>query len=631
MCGITGKLYFDRNKRIEPGLIEAMNRALIHRGPDDEGVYEDYNFAFGIRRLSIIDIEGGHQPIFNEDHTKSIVFNGEIYNYQQLRSDLKSRGHRFCTNSDTEVVLHAYEEFGNDCVNKLNGMFAFAIWDSGNQRLVLARDRLGIKPLYYYLDNEKLLFASEIKAIIEDRSVERKVDPEALDLYLSFNYVPAPFSMFQNIRKLSAGTILLCEDGKSIVKQYWDVDFSREPAHKSLGEYEEEFRYLLNDAVKLQMLSDVPVGAFLSGGIDSSSVVANMSLLSDQPVQTFTIGFEGGGYHDETRFAKMVADQYKSRHHVFHVDADVFDLMDEYVHFFDEPFADYAAFPTYVLAKHARERVKVVLTGDGCDEIFAGYERYGSESMAQGYKMVPPFIRERVLLPMFHLGKRMSVRSRGLYNFFHGAEKKTRLMSLSDDDRYVEGLYSFSYDQKKDLFSRQGILKEDFSLQAHKAYLKDKDDFDFLSRRLYLDIKTSLVEDMLTKLDRVSMAVSLEARVPFLDHRLVEFSARLPSQLKTGVFRPKKFVRGAVKGLLPAEIIDRPKHGLSSPIDAWFRRDLKGLLQGTLTKEALGRSGFFRNEFIAQMMNAHLNGTANHGKELFMVMVFQLWHDKYMR
>jgi len=631
MCGITGKIFFDRNHKIEEGLIHKMCQALVHRGPDSEGIYEDYNFGFGMRRLSIIDLVSGQQPIFNEDNTMAVVFNGEIYNYKELREELRAKGHQFKTDSDTEVIIHCYEEYGKEFVQKLNGMFAIAIWDAKNQRLLLARDRLGIKPLYYYQDQEKLIFASELKAVLEDQSVLRTVDLKSLDLYLSFMYIPAPFSMFENIRKLSPGHILSCEDGCVQLERYWDVEFHADEPQKSLEEYEEEFNFLLEDSVKRRMISDVPLGAFLSGGIDSSSIVAMMSQSSDRPIKTFSIGFKDGGYHDETYFSQMVADKFQTDHKVFHVDASVINLISDYVYHFDEPFADYAAFPTYVLAKLAREHVKVVLTGDGCDEIFAGYERYGSEQWAQQYKKIPSFVREKLLLPVISLGKKLSVKNESLYNLFNGADKKTRLMRLDDTQRYIQSRFNFTYVQKKSLFNNQNLVQHDFSSKVLNGYLQENDQLDFLSRRLYLDIKTSLAEDMLTKVDRMTMAVSLEARVPFLDHRLVEFSARLPSRFKMDLFSLKKFVKGALRDTLPGEIIRRPKHGFSSPIDQWFRTDLKTLVQDSLSNETIKRQNFFAADYVQDMINSHMESKANCGKELFMLMVFSMWHERFIK
>ncbi|MBF0385456.1 MAG: asparagine synthase (glutamine-hydrolyzing) [Candidatus Omnitrophica bacterium] len=630
MCGIAGKLNFDNEKKVEAFEIESMCRLLIHRGPDDSGMLLDGNFGFGMRRLSIIDVDGGRQPLFNEDKTVAVILNGEIYNFRELRNSLLNAGHNFRTKTDTEVIVHLYEEFGEKFVEKLNGMFALAIYDKKSKKLILARDRLGIKPLYYTKNEKVLIFASELKALIEDKSVNRDIDFNAVDLYFSLMYIPAPFTIYKDVKKLSPGYMLICQGNSTREIKYWDITFAAKSSKRKEENYREEFLYLLEDSVKKMMVSDVPLGAFLSGGIDSSSIVAMMRRSGDQ-VKTFTVGFKGEGYHDESRYAGQIADQFSTDHRLYNVDGNsLLDWLDEYIYYFDEPFADYAAFPTHAIAEKARDKVKVVLTGDGCDELFAGYERYVSELMAKIYSKVPSALRGKALLPLFNFGKRMSVKSERINDFFSGAVKKSLLMELDEDTRYTESLFHFSRDQRRMLFSGVKTFDEQFSGNVMKSYLEDKKEWEFLSRRLYLDVKTSLPEQMLTKIDRTTMAVSLEARVPFLDHRLVEFAFKVPSSMKADLFTTKKFVRRCVKNILPEQIVSRPKHGFSSPMDKWIRYELKDKVTHMLSKKNIEEAGFLNYDYIRAMITAHQSYEANFGKQIFMCLIYVLWNRKFI-
>lgn len=629
MCGIAGKLIFDQNSKINKHLIEDMISKLEHRGPDDSGSFVDVNFGFGMSRLSIIDLDTGHQPIFNKNGNLSIVFNGEIYNYKELKLELKSIGYKFKTNSDTETILYCYEEFGYDFIQKLNGMFAIAIWDKQKRQLFLARDRLGIKPLYYYLDNEKLLFASEIKAILEDKTIEREINLNGMDLYFSYTYIPAPHSIFRNIFKLEPGHYLICNPEGINKKRYWDLSFSVNGMKKE-DDFIEEFNLLFNDSVKLRMISDVPLGAFLSGGIDSSAIVEAMSRNSTQPIKTFSIGFKGDKYHDETRFANLVSQKFETDHKVFHVDYDIINLLPKYISHFDEPFADYAAFPTYLVAKMAREHVKVVLTGDGGDEIFAGYKRHYAERIAKQYKKLPIIIRKNLMnFILMELQKSLSI-SNKYYSYVKFAQFKNNLIDLDVRDRYINSLFyaKFTESHKSKLYHESNKLTLGNEVEYLRNYWPQYS--DDLSNQLYLDIMTSLPDDMLTKVDRMTMAVSLEARVPFLDHRLVEFAATIPSNLKINLRETKRFLRRAVKNVIPNEIINRPKHGFSSPIDKWLREDLQELVFDTLSKNTIESINIFNYKYIQQLLNDHYNRKTNSGNEIFMLMVFVLWHSKYI-
>lgn len=628
MCGIAGKFFFDKEKPVSSQLLKRMTDTIVHRGPDDEGHFVDGNFGFGMRRLSIIDLAGGHQPIFNEDRSLAIVFNGEIYNYRELKKELEKCGHVFRTNSDTETILHCYEQYGNEFMHRLNGMFAIALWDIKNRKLTLVRDRLGIKPLYYYHDAEKLLFGSEIKAIVEDETIERKVNANALDMYLSFMYVPNPLSMFENIYKLPPGHLLECENGKVTVSRYWDLNF--EPDYsRTEKDFIEEYNHLLEDAVKIRLLSEVPLGAFLSGGVDSSSIVAMMAKVSSHRVKTFSIGFEEGGYHDETKHAELIAKKFNTDHTTFRVSSDMLQMLPKYVYHFDEPFADYAAFPTYVVSKLAREHVTVVLTGDGGDEVFAGYDRYRFEALADKMKMLPSFIRKGLLLPISAGLKNLVSTESGSHALFNGIHKRLHEMNKEAGRRYIERFYLYDYAEKSRLMTSPEIFKTDFSYADMKDYWKNGFS-DNLSKRLYFDIMTSLPEEMLTKVDRVTMAVSLEARVPLIDYRIVELSGRIPSRMKMSLRKSKLFMKHAASEYLPRNIIHRPKHGFSSPIDKWLRYDLQEMVREALSAKSLKEAGYFNPDFVGAMINHHMSGKLNLGEKLFMLMVFQMWWRKFI-
>ncbi|MBN2010069.1 asparagine synthase (glutamine-hydrolyzing) [candidate division KSB1 bacterium] len=625
MCGITGKIFIDINHQVDPHLIREMTSTLTHRGPDDAGMFVRENMGIGMQRLSIIDVTAGHQPMFNEDRSKVIVFNGEIYNYRSIKNDLVKRGHHFTSNSDTEVIIHSYEEFGVDCLQHFNGMFAFAIFDVTDNSLFIARDRLGIKPLYYYLDSERLLFGSEIKAILADPSIPRVLDLEALDLYLRFLYVPAPFSMFKGISKLPAAHYGIFTSEGLKLHQYWDVPFQPDTS-ASESDFQAEFNELFRESVEMRMISDVPLGAFLSGGIDSSSIVAMMSQASSTPIKTFSIGFKEGGYHDETAYARQVADYFNTDHTEFHVDANVLDLLPTYIHHFDEPFGDYAAFPTFLVSKLAREHVTVVLTGDGGDEVFAGYERYASEQLATYYGMLPKSFRDRVILPLLQAGQSVISSDWRLSHYFADAIKKTRLMNIDPGDRYILSFHKFNNALRSTLYTSP----HPDNIHLFRQYWDHINSSDRLSQQLYLDIKTSLPDDMLTKVDRTTMATSLEARVPFLDHRIVELAGRMPSSMKLRPWLLKRFVKRAMHGILPEEIIKRRKHGFSAPMDRWLRHDMRELLCDTLSEQALNRHGLFHSHCVQSLITNHLNGVMNNGVRLFMLMVFQMWHDTYI-
>ena len=578
MCGICGKINFRNDTPVERDLLDRMCQQLRHRGPDDQGLYVNGHIGLGMRRLSIIDVAGGHQPIHNEDKTVWVVCNGEIYNFHELRNDLEQRGHVFLTNSDTEAIVHAYEVYGLDFLNKLRGMFAIALWDGRMQRLVLARDRVGKKPLYYSVSDGTLLFGSEIKSLLQDPSVSRRVDPHALDLYLTLQFVPAPFTMFQGISKLSPATMLVCEKGKITVEPYWNLDDT--PADVcDPEECSERLLALLRESVKLRMISDVPLGAFLSGGLDSSIVVALMAEQSRFPVKTFSIGFEEEEF-TELKFARIVAERYGTDHHELIVKPDITGLISKLVWHFDEPFGDSSAIPTYYLSEMTRQSVTVALSGDGGDELFAGYWKYPlfermirqprlissvKEGLNRGFSLVDPTI-----FPEGSMAGRL-VRS-------------LTARTMSPESRNLHWLSYYDHFSKRHLYSED--VKNSISSKNAELFYAEQlgvsRRHDPISRILMLDFLHYLPDDLLVKVDVASMANSLEVRCPILDHHLVEYAARIPWFYKVRQGETKWILKKACSGLIPAEIMGRRKQGFAIPIDRWFRTSMRDYAYDTL-------------------------------------------------
>ncbi len=625
MCGIAGVLRLD-GAPAEEAPLGAMLAALTHRGPDDEGRHVAGRLAFGVRRLSIIDVAGGHQPLANEDGSVWAVLNGEIYNYRELRAELQSLGHRFATGSDTETLVHLYEEHGDAFVEALNGMFGLALWDAKRQRLVLARDRLGIKPLYVYRDQRALVFGSELKALLASGLVERQLDPLAARDYFQYLYVPSPRAIVQGVRKLEPGRLISVEAGRVDERRYWQPPF--EPIDQApIEDQLQRFGALFEDAVALQMRSDVPYGAFLSGGIDSSAVVGTMARLAREPVKTFSIGFAASARYDELPFARLIASRFKTEHQEFVVEPKVFDLLHALACFFDEPFADAASLPTFVLAGLARQKVKVVLTGDGADELFVGYDRYRSEVLAETAARLPRWIRRGVLTPL--LGALPLPADWRLADVARLAQKKLELLDLPSDRRYARHFSSWSDTEFSRLLGEplRGLPGTDFEDRA-LVTMREAAGADFLNRRMAMDVATWLPDQMLTKVDRATMGQSLEARVPFLDHRLVEFAGRLPQQSKFALFALKRFLKLAFRELLPAPILGRRKHGFEVPTDEWLRGPLKDLLCDALSPARLARHGFVDPGFVAGIVREHVERRRNRSRELYLLLVFELWYDR---
>lgn len=635
MCGICGKINL-KGEPIDKGLIYEMCSVLSHRGPDDEGLYLDGNIGLGHRRLSIIDLAGGHQPLSNEDGAIWIVYNGEIYNFLELKAQLLSRGHQFTTLSDTEVIVHAYEEYGFSCVSKFNGMFAFAIWDKRKKILFIARDRLGIKPLYYYLDSEKFLFASELKGILADSSVPRKIDYKGLNNFFTFCHAVAPDTIYSGIKKLLPGHFLIYQDGKAClspndgrqvrIEEYWDVLNGTEPVHYesrlSEAEYAEEVYRLLQTSVRRRLISDVPLGVFLSGGIDSSAIVGLMSQMVSQPVNTFSVGFEIGGAYNELADAAIVAKHFGTEHHELLVkEANLVELLNKLVYHYDEPFGDAACFPTYLVSEFARKSVKVALSGEGGDELFGGYRRYSAERFSQYYQKLPTFLRDGFIRKLVSSIPR-----------FRRLKKAIAAMSVKEPEvRYASWLVVFSDEMKRELFTAElnELIKELDSFEVYRKYYNEKDG-DLIDRLLYTDEKTWLVDTYLEKVDKASMAVSLEARVPFLDHQLVEFAATIPSKYKIKGFTMKYILKKAMRGLLPESVIKKPKHGFSVPTDPWFRGKLKEYVFEVLFDSQARKRGYFNYPYIEKLYREHLDGKEVYDFHLWLLLNFELWHRTFM-
>jgi asparagine synthase (glutamine-hydrolysing) len=624
MCGIAG-FVDERDAAARPEeralVLDRMCRIISHRGPDDQGTMLTARVALGMRRLSIIDLAGGHQPISGEDGSVSVVFNGEIYNYADLQRDLEARGHTFATHSDTETIVHAYEEYGAACVEQFRGMFAFALWDEHAQTLFLARDRTGKKPLYYTLTHAgTLVFGSELKSLLEHPATPRETDAAALDAYFSLGYVPDPLSIFRDVKKLPPGHHLTFKDGRVTIKQYWDFKYEPVEARRE-EDYLEELRALLDEAVRVRLVSDVPLGAFLSGGIDSSTVVGLMSRHMSQPVKTFSIGFHEDSFN-ELKFARLTAEKFGTDHHEFIVTPDICSVVDELAWHFDEPFADVSAIPTYMVSKLAREHVTVALSGDGGDELFAGYTRYLTESRRGAFARLPRALRRGVMQPL----------SRGLP---HGAWGRNYLHNVALDplERYLDSVSIFTGLNKRLLYTDdfraqlRGHASVATRFQEYGARARHDDPLDAL---LYIDSKTYLPGDILTKVDRMSMAVSLEARAPLLDHKLIDFVTRIPASLKLRGTETKSIFKRAVRGLVPAEILDRPKQGFGVPIQQWINQQLREQIHETLTEPRTRRRGLVEPAYVDVLLDEHERGRRDHALALWSLLMLELWHRRFV-
>jgi len=628
MCGICGIVSLS-NQVIEQSFIKKMCHQILHRGPDAEGYYVKENIALGMRRLRIIDLNTGDQPIFNEDKSMCIVFNGEIYNFKKLKQDLIQKGHKFYTLSDTEVILHLYEEYGEECLNNLRGMFAFAIWDKKEKKLFLARDRLGIKPLYYAILPKYFLFASELKSILIFPDIKKELDFTALSDFFTFLYVPAPRTIFKNIYKLLPGHYLTVkENGKMEIRKYWDLKFEEKPLGNE-NDYIEKFLELFEEAVRLRLISDVPLGALLSGGTDSSLVVAMMSKLSNKPVETFSIGYEGRDkYFDERQYSRIVAKEFNTHHHEFILKPNNIDgLVEKIITHFDEPFADASAIPNYILSKQTRKYVIVALSGLGGDELCAGYERYLGCLLAEKYRRLPSFLTKKIIPALVN---HLPDSSQG--NHFN--ERLKRFVKSANYpflQRYFQIVATFNEEEKKQLFTPevQKIIQRP-SDEIFYDYCPNTN-HPHLNNMSLIDFKTYLVDDLLTLTDRMSMAHALETRVPFLDHKLVEFFVTIPAYLKLKGLNKKYLLKKTAERLLPKEVIYRKKMGFSVPLVIWFRNELKDYINETLSGKRIKKLGYFNHPFILKTLNIHLNKKANYDEKLWALVNFIKWYDKYLK
>ena len=627
MCGITGKLHFDPNQPVDPAFIQRMNRVITHRGPDDEGVWTAGPVGLGQRRLAIIDLSPtGHQPMNNEDGTVWITFNGEIYNHPQLRPELERRGHTYRGGSDTETILHLYEEYGRDCVKHLRGMFAFALWDQKRHCLLLARDRFGKKPLVYAETQTGLLFASELKALLQDETVSTTVNERALHTYLTYGFVPAPATAFTQIHKLPPAHTLLWENGRCSLERYWTLPYAPKLAI-SETEAAEQTLALLREATRIRLMSDVPLGAFLSGGIDSSAVVALMAEAMSEPVKTFSIGFEDESF-DETPFARQVAQQYGTEHHEFIVKPDALAVLPDLVWAYGEPFADSSALPTYYVAKMTRQHVTVALNGDGGDEAFAGYERYLAEQLGSRYTQLPAWLRTGIIAPLTRRlpepgGRKNPVRR--FKNFILAQESPA-------DRRYVRWLMLMDNATKQRLYTPDfaqrmaGIDAVQWMVDAQQAC----DSTDPLDRLLFADNTTYLPDDLLVKVDIAAMQHSLEPRSPFLDHELAEFAARLPAHYKLRGRTNKYILKKALEKHLPANILYRDKRGFAVPIDRWFRAEMRQVAYAVLLDQRTLNRGLFDGQAVRTLLDEHSSGRMNHRHRIWELLMLELWYRSYV-
>ncbi|MDT4969319.1 MAG: hypothetical protein QOJ64_4056 [Acidobacteriota bacterium] len=626
MCGIAGIV--NSNKRaVDADVLARMCDAIRHRGPDGEGRYLNENVGLTMRRLAIIDIKGGQQPIHNADRTAWIVFNGEIYNYKELRERLEKLGHVFYTNSDTEAIIHAYDQYGLDCPKHLRGMFAFAIWDERTEELFIARDRVGKKPLLYALVNNQLVFGSEFSALLQHPDISREVAPEAIHYYLSFMCVPAPLTAYRSIKKLEPGhSLRFTKQGEMKIERYWQPDFSRK-VQLSEEEAGERAIEILRDAVRVRLMSEVPLGAFLSGGVDSSAIVALMSEASSEPVKTFSIGFEEQDF-SELHHARRVAVHVGADHHEFIVRPDAMEVLPSLVEHYGEPYADSSAIPTYYVSRETRRHVTVALNGDGGDECFAGYERYAAMKLAERYRKLPGLMREGVIRRAVNLLPSSEIRRgrvRSVKRFLHSAslpsvERYLRWVSVLDrmakDELYTDGFRS-----QMSNYDPAAWLSPWFA-QANGAGVVDAS--------LLTDTMTYLPNDLLVKVDIASMAVSLECRSPFLDHHVIEFAASLPEKLKLRGLTTKYLLKRVLKKLVPIENLNRPKMGFGVPVGHWFRGRMKKFLgEALLSEKALNR-GFFKAAEVKRMFDQHTNGTRDYAHQLWTLLMLELWFERFI-
>lgn len=626
MCGIVGKLP-RADRAVAPGLLERMCLALEHRGPDSRGLFNDpdHGAGLGIQRLRVVDLATGDQPIFNEDRSVVVVLNGEIYNFRELRTALRERGHRFATQGDTEVIVHLYEEHGIDCVSRLHGMFAFALWDRQRRRLLLARDRVGKKPLFYAEHAGGLSFASELGALLEDRDIARDVDPVAVDRFLAYGYVPAPGSIFRSVRKLEPAHTLVHEDGVTTLRRYWRLDFSRKLSVTDPRELHEPIRAAIRAATQRRMVADVSLGAFLSGGVDSSAVVAAMSELSPTPVKTFAIGFEDDTFN-ELPHARRIAERFGTDHHEFVARPSAVNMAPRIVRHYGEPFADASAIPCFHLAEVTRRHVTVALNGDGGDEVFGGYTRYVANRLAARLEHLPASLRRAAARAA------RGAESGEVASITNRARRLARGLAMQAPDRYAAYVSWFDQPRRAALYDPEFVRLA--GPEAARTVItepwRQASGTDVVDVMLEVDTSTYLPGDLITKIDIATMAHGLEARSPLLDPEVMELAASIPGSLKIHGSEKKWILREALRGWVPSEVLDRPKQGFSVPVSGWLRGDLAPLAREVLLDpRSLGR-GYFRPATVEEMLDRHRAGTAEEGKRLWALFMLELWHREFV-
>jgi len=627
MCGIAGIAYADRDRPIEESLLHRMAAIITHRGPDAGGFHVSPGIALASRRLRIIDLAGGTQPVYSENGTTAVVLNGEIYNFRELRAELEARGHRFRTHSDTEAIVHAYEEYGVGCVARLRGMFAFALWDETERRLLLARDRVGKKPLYYSEDAERFVFASELKALLQDPGRKRAVKLEAINDYLSFGCMQAPSTILEGVAQLPPAHYLVWQRGAVRVYEYWDVPQGPITYHAE-GDALEAFHDVFTEAVRIRLVSDVPVGVFLSGGVDSSAVVTTMARLSNRPVLTTSVGFSDRAF-SELEYARAVAEKVASDRHELIVEPQAVEVLPRLVWHLDEPFADSSALPTYYLSAAARQRVTVALSGDGGDEVFAGYQRrYGMNRLEARWRgRLPGWVRGGVLARLGRVYPKADWLPRGLR-----ARYFLQNVSTTVERAYFNDLSLFRSDDKAALLSpefTEAIQGYD-PFPAFARHFERAAGLDPLNQLLYVDLKTWLANDILVKVDRMSMANSLEVRSPLLDHKVIEFAATLAPDLKYRGRTSKYLLKRYVEEALPASLVHRRKQGFDIPLARWLRRDLAGLGEDLLLSTRSQGRGYVRPETVRRIWLDHQRGVRDHSHQLWALMVLELWHRTFV-
>lgn len=621
MCGICGIIKFNQNEPVQKDILDRMSKSLFHRGPDDQGDYIEGNVGLASQRLSIIDVKGGHQPIHNEDSTIWIVFNGEIFNFKDIRKDLESRGHHFYTHTDTEVIIHLYEEFGLDFVKMLNGMFAFAIWDKNKKRLVLAIDRFGIKPLHYSLHDGSLVFGSEIKALLQVDAVDKTLDYAAVDRYFSYTYTISDRTIFKSIKKMLPGHMLIYDSGRVEIQKYWDIEFK---INRNMDEevIKSRLEELLTKSVKDRLVSEVPLGIFLSGGMDSSIITGLASRLSSEKIKTFSMGFDVDSYN-ELKYAKLVAEHFKTEHREFMVKGECIKYLPEIMDFIDEPFADSSVIPTYLICRLSKQYVTVALTGDGGDELFAGYSWTSRQRLIEDFDHLPKFFKNI------------------LYNIFgrhsHGNSLFSKLSRFVNDtkispmDGYRRRITAFTEDLKANLYSE--VLKEKIREGETEDIIKEYFDYfkdgDLLDKMLGLDMKIYLYSDGLPKIDRMSMANSLEIRPPILDNDFVEFVLSIDNHLKAKGMITKYILKKTFAHLLPSKILKQRKQGFTIPLHIWFREDLKDYLRDILGSDSFAKRGFFNRGYVLDLIKKHQSGRYNFTSQLWTLVIFENWAKKY--